>query len=123
MVIEIDGDSHGYKKAIQQDEIKEKYPEDYENALSQISTSNTFKEVINLVKNSIKPVYKGWIGKEEYEDSTTSLEMMVVDILRKSVSMKDRYAPGSPSLMTVESYTRMEKLNVSLLATSARSLP
>lgn len=41
--------------------------EDYERVLSQINTSSTFKEVINLVQNIIKPEYKNWKGKEEYE--------------------------------------------------------
>ena len=42
--------------------------DDFEKALSQISASNSFKDVINLVKDDIKPIYKGWIGKEEYEE-------------------------------------------------------
>ena len=42
--------------------------EDYERVLSQISTSNSFKEVTNLVQNIVKPDYKGWLGKEEYEE-------------------------------------------------------
>jgi hypothetical protein len=41
--------------------------EDYERVLSQINTSSSFKEVHNLVQNIIKPDYKNWKGKEEYE--------------------------------------------------------
>jgi len=42
--------------------------EDYDNALLQISASNSFDEVSNLVQNIIKPDFKGWAGKEEYEE-------------------------------------------------------
>lgn len=42
--------------------------EDYERVLSQINTLGSFKEAANLIQESIKPDYKGWIGKEEYED-------------------------------------------------------
>lgn len=42
--------------------------EDYERVLSQINTSGSFKEAANLIQKIIKPDYKGWIGKEEYED-------------------------------------------------------
>ena len=42
--------------------------EDYERVLSQISTSVSFKEVINLIQNIVKPDYKGWLEKEEYEE-------------------------------------------------------
>ena len=42
--------------------------DNYERVLSQINTSSSFKDVINLVQNIIKPDYKGWIGKEDYEN-------------------------------------------------------
>jgi len=42
--------------------------EDYERVLSQLNTLGSFKEAANLIQKSIKPDYKGWIGKEEYED-------------------------------------------------------
>lgn len=42
--------------------------EDYEQVLSQINTSGSFKEAANLIQKIIKPDYKGWIGKEEYEE-------------------------------------------------------
>ncbi len=42
--------------------------EDYERVLSQINTCSSFKEAVNLVQEIIKPDYKGWIGKEEYEE-------------------------------------------------------
>ena len=42
--------------------------EDYERVLSQINTSGSFKEAANLIQKIIKPDYKGWIGKEEYEE-------------------------------------------------------
>jgi len=42
--------------------------EDYERVLSQINTISSFKEVLHLIQNIIKPDYKNWIGKEEYEE-------------------------------------------------------
>ncbi len=42
--------------------------EDYERVISQISTSGSFKKAVNLIQKSIKPDYKDWIGKEEFED-------------------------------------------------------
>ena len=42
--------------------------EDYERVLSQISKCNSFKEASNLIQDIIKPDFKGWIGKEEYEE-------------------------------------------------------
>lgn len=41
---------------------------DYERVISQISTSNSFKEATHLIQEIIKPDYNGWTGKEEYEE-------------------------------------------------------
>ena len=42
--------------------------EDYDRVLSQINTSSDFEEAKNLIKNSVKPDYNNWKGKEEYEE-------------------------------------------------------
>ena len=42
--------------------------EDYERVLSQLNTYSSFKEATNFIQNIIKPDYKGWIGKEDYEE-------------------------------------------------------
>lgn len=42
--------------------------EDYEHVLTQINTLGSFKEAANLIQKIIKPGYKRWIGKEEYEE-------------------------------------------------------
>jgi len=42
--------------------------EEYERALSQINTSQTFEEVNTLVQNIIKPDYNHWEGKTEFEE-------------------------------------------------------
>jgi hypothetical protein len=42
--------------------------EDYDRVLSQINTSNSFKEASKLVQSVVKPDYNDWAGKEEYEE-------------------------------------------------------
>lgn len=42
--------------------------EDYERVVSQISTSDSYKEAENLIQNIVKPDYNDWKGKEEFED-------------------------------------------------------
>ena len=42
--------------------------EDYERVLSQINTSPSFIEASNFIQKVVKPDYKDWIGKEEYEE-------------------------------------------------------
>ncbi|MEO6346275.1 MAG: hypothetical protein ABIO60_00060 [Aquaticitalea sp.] len=42
--------------------------EDYERVLSQINTSDSFKEAKNLIQNIVKPDYNNWKGKEEFEE-------------------------------------------------------
>lgn len=42
--------------------------EDYERVLSQINTTSSFKEAVNLIQDIIKPDYNHWEGKEEFEE-------------------------------------------------------
>ncbi len=42
--------------------------EDYERVLSQINTTSSFKEAVNLIRDIIKPDYNHWEGKEEFEE-------------------------------------------------------
>ncbi|HLT32941.1 MAG TPA: hypothetical protein VKZ98_04045, partial [Aquaticitalea sp.] len=42
--------------------------EDYDRVLSQINTSDSFKEAKNLIQNIVKPDYNHWKGKEEFEE-------------------------------------------------------
>ncbi|MEZ4801452.1 MAG: hypothetical protein R2797_01675 [Gelidibacter sp.] len=42
--------------------------EDYDRVLSQINTSDSFKEANNLIQNIVKPDYNNWKGKEEFEE-------------------------------------------------------
>jgi hypothetical protein len=42
--------------------------EDYKRVLSQINTSPSFIEASNFIQKVVKPDYKDWIGKEEYEE-------------------------------------------------------
>ncbi len=42
--------------------------EDYERVLSQVNTSDSFKEAKNLIQNIVKPDYNNWKGKEEFEE-------------------------------------------------------
>ena len=42
--------------------------EDYDRVLSQINTSNSFKEASHLIQTIVKPDYNNWEGKEEYEE-------------------------------------------------------
>ena len=42
--------------------------EDYERVLSQINTLSSFNEASKLIQEIIKPDYKGWVGKEEFEE-------------------------------------------------------
>lgn len=42
--------------------------EDYERVLSQINTSESYKEAKNLIQNIVKPDYNNWKGKEEFEE-------------------------------------------------------
>lgn len=41
--------------------------EDYERVLSQLKTSNSFKEASHLIQDIVKPDYNNWNGKEEFE--------------------------------------------------------
>lgn len=41
--------------------------EDYERVLSQLNTTNTFKEASHLINDIVKPDYNSWKGKEEFE--------------------------------------------------------
>ena len=47
--------------------------EDFERVVSQINTSSSFEEAINLIQNIIKPDYNYWEGKEEYEERFTEI--------------------------------------------------
>ena len=42
--------------------------EDYERVISQINTTNSIKEVQQLIHDIVKPDYNGWDGKEEVEE-------------------------------------------------------
>ncbi len=42
--------------------------EDYDRVLSQINTSDSFKDAKNLIQNIVKPDYNNWKGKEEFEE-------------------------------------------------------
>uniref|UniRef100_UPI00404AD405 hypothetical protein n=1 Tax=Gelidibacter sp. TaxID=2018083 RepID=UPI00404AD405 len=42
--------------------------QDYERALSQISTTSNYDEAKDLVQNMIKPDYNNWVGKEIFEE-------------------------------------------------------
>ncbi len=42
--------------------------EDYDRVLSQINTSDSYKEAKNLIQNIVKPDYNNWKGKEEFEE-------------------------------------------------------
>ena len=42
--------------------------EDYERVLSQLKTTNSFKEASHLIKDMVKPDYNNWEGKEEFEE-------------------------------------------------------
>jgi hypothetical protein len=42
--------------------------EDYERVLSQINTSPSFIEASDFIQKIVKPDYKDWIGKEDYEE-------------------------------------------------------
>jgi hypothetical protein len=42
--------------------------EDYERVISQINTTNSIKEVQQLIQDIVKPDYNGWVGKEEVEE-------------------------------------------------------
>lgn len=41
--------------------------EDYDRVLSQINTSSSLEEAINLIQNIVKPDYNNWLGKEDFE--------------------------------------------------------
>ncbi len=41
--------------------------EDFNRVLSQLNTFNTELEALEFLKNSVKPEYHDWVGKEEYE--------------------------------------------------------
>ncbi len=47
--------------------------EDYNRVLSQLSTIDTEERSIAFIKNMVKPDYKGWEGKEEYEERFMAL--------------------------------------------------
>ncbi|MCD2258371.1 hypothetical protein [Psychroserpens luteolus] len=47
--------------------------EDYERVLSQLKTTNSFKEASHLIKNIVKPDYNNWEGKEEFEERFLSI--------------------------------------------------
>lgn len=42
--------------------------EDYDRVLSQINTSSSLDEAINLIQNIVKPDYNNWLGKEDFEE-------------------------------------------------------
>ncbi len=42
--------------------------EDYDRVVSQINTSDSYKEAKNLIQNIVKPDYNHWKGKEEFEE-------------------------------------------------------
>ena len=41
--------------------------EDYNRVLSQLNTINTEERSVAFIVNMVKPDYKNWAGKEEYE--------------------------------------------------------
>ncbi|WP_298755795.1 hypothetical protein [uncultured Psychroserpens sp.] len=47
--------------------------EDYERVLSQLKTTNSFKEASHLIKDIVKPDYNNWEGKEEFEERFLSI--------------------------------------------------
>ena len=42
--------------------------EDYDRVLSQINTSDSYRDAKNLIQNIVKPDYNYWKGKEEFEE-------------------------------------------------------
>ena len=42
--------------------------EDYERVLSQLNTTNSFKDAAHLINDIVKPDYNNWEGKEEFEE-------------------------------------------------------
>jgi hypothetical protein len=42
--------------------------EEYERVLSQLNSITSIEEARNLIQDIVKPDYKGWVGKEEYEE-------------------------------------------------------
>lgn len=47
--------------------------EDYNRVLSQLGTIDTEERSIAFITNMVKPDYKNWVGKEEYEERFMSL--------------------------------------------------
>ncbi|WP_282134959.1 hypothetical protein [Seonamhaeicola maritimus] len=43
-------------------------PEDYERVISQINTTVSFADAKRFISDIVKPDYKDWIGKEEFEE-------------------------------------------------------
>lgn len=48
-------------------------PNDYQRAMNQLTTFNSFPEAANFIQNLIKPDYNQWEGKEEYEERFTRI--------------------------------------------------